>query len=300
MAATDQSSDPAGGRLLTAFLLILTLCAFAGNSLLNRAALADISIDWASFTVIRLVSGAIFLALILGFRHGRAVLPRGDTVVPAIALFVYAISFSFAYISLDAAVGALILFPAGQLSLQIIGMVRGIYPTPIQWAGLLLAIAGLAVFLAPGDTAPPLVGGLIMALAGISWGFYSWAGKGAARPALATARNFVGAAVLCLLIIPLLGNGEQAQPTGVALAIISGTITSGLGYITWYAVLPRLSVSTAAASQLSVPAIAALGGVLLLGETLTMRFFIGSAMIFAGIALTMFKLGGIKPFRPNP
>ncbi|MEP3224792.1 MAG: DMT family transporter [Parasphingorhabdus sp.] len=269
--------------------MILTLCAFAGNSLLNRAALAENTIDWASFTVIRLVSGAIMLALLLGLRHGRAVLPRGDTIVPAIALFVYAVSFSFAYVSLDAAVGALILFPAGQLSLQFIGMVRGIYPTPIQWAGLLLAIAGLAVFLTPGDTAPPLIGGLIMAIAGISWGFYSWAGKGAARPALATARNFVGAALLCLLLIPVLGEGAQNQPTGIALAIASGTITSGLGYITWYAVLPRLSVSTAAASQLSVPAIAALGGVLLLGETLSMRFFIGSAMIFAGIALTMFQ-----------
>lgn len=294
MAAAGQSSDHVGGRFLTALLLILTLCAFAGNSLLNRAALADNTIDWASFTAIRLVSGAILLGLLFGFRHRSAVLPRRDTLVPAVALFVYAVSFSFAYVSLDAGIGALILFPAGQLSLQMIGMLRGIYPTTIQWAGLLLAIAGLAVFLAPGDTAPPLVGGLIMALAGISWGFYSWAGKGAARPALATARNFVGAAVLCLLLIPLLGSGEQVQPTGIILAIISGTITSGLGYITWYAVLPRLSVSTAAASQLSVPAIAALGGVLLLGETLTTRFFIGSVMIFAGIGLTMFKWNGFK------
>ncbi len=294
MAAVGQSSDHVGGRVLTALLLILTLCAFAGNSLLNRAALADNTIDWASFTAIRLVSGAILLGLLFGFRHRSAVLPRRDTLVPAVALFVYAVSFSFAYVSLDAAIGALILFPAGQLSLQIIGMFRGIYPTTIQWAGLLLAIAGLAVFLAPGDTAPPLVGGLIMALAGVSWGFYSWAGKGAARPALATARNFVGAAVLCLLLVPLLGSGEQVQPTGIILAIISGTITSGLGYITWYAVLPRLSVSTAAASQLSVPAIAALGGVLLLGETLTTRFFIGSAMIFAGIGLTMFKWNGFR------
>ncbi|MEP2103877.1 MAG: DMT family transporter [Parasphingorhabdus sp.] len=294
MSAADQSSEHAGGRLLTALLLILTLCAFAGNSLLNRAALAESTIDWASFTAIRLVSGAIMLALLLGFQYGRAVFPRGDTFVPAIALFVYAVSFSFAYVSLDAAIGALILFPAGQLSLQMIGIVRGIYPTAIQWIGLLLAIAGLAVFLAPGDTAPPLVGGLIMALAGIAWGFYSWAGKGAARPALATARNFVGAALLCLLLIPVLGSADQIQPTGIALAIVSGTITSGLGYITWYAVLPRLSVSTAAASQLSVPAIAALGGVLLLGETLTTRFFIGSAMIFAGIGLTMFKWGQLK------
>ncbi len=294
MAAADQLSDHIGGRWLTALLLVLTLCAFAGNSLLNRAALDENTIDWASFTAIRLVSGAILLGLLFGFRHRSAVLPRRDTIVPAVALFLYAVSFSFAYVSLDAAIGALILFPAGQLSLQMIGIFRGIFPTAIQWAGLLLAIAGLAVFLAPGDTAPPLVGGLIMALAGISWGFYSWAGKGAARPALATARNFVGAALLCSLLIPLLGSSEQVQPTGILLAIISGTITSGLGYVTWYAVLPRLSVSTAAASQLSVPAIAALGGVLLLGETLNTRFFIGSAMIFAGIGLTMLRCRAFK------
>lgn len=280
-----------GGRFLTALLLILTLCAFAGNSLLNRAALAENTIDWASFTVIRLVSGAIMLALLLGIQHGRSVLPRRDTLVPAIALFVYAVSFSFAYISLDAAIGALILFPAGQLSLQMIGIFRGIYPTAIQWIGLFLATAGLVIFLAPGDTAPPLIGGLIMALAGIAWGFYSWAGKGAARPALATARNFVGAGLLCAFLIPLMSHGGPIEPKGVYLAIVSGTITSGLGYITWYAVLPRISVSTAAASQLSVPAIAALGGVLLLGEMLTTRFFVGSAMIFAGIGLTMFKIG---------
>lgn len=294
MPDADQPLNHSGGRLLTALLLVLTLCAFAGNSLLNRAALAENTIDWASFTVIRLVSGALMLALLLGFRHGRAVIPRGDTIIPAVALFVYAVSFSFAYVSLDAAIGALILFPAGQLSLQMIGMFRGIYPTPVQWAGFFLATAGLAVFLAPGDTAPPLLGGLIMALAGIAWGFYSWAGKGAERPALATARNFVAAGVLCLLLIPVLGDSVQVQTSGIVLAIISGTITSGLGYITWYAVLPRLSVSTAAASQLSVPAIAALGGVLLLGETLTTRFFLGSAMIFAGIGLTMFKWGGFK------
>ncbi len=295
MPVADHSSGHVGGRALTAFLLLLTLSAFAGNSLLNRAALAENTIDWASFTAIRLVSGAILLGLLFGLRHGTAVLPRRDTIIPAVALFLYAVRFSFAYVSLDAAIGALILFPAGQLSLQMIGIIRGIYPTAIQWVGLLLAIAGLAVFLAPGDTAPPLVGGLIMALAGISWGFYSWAGKGATRPALATARNFVGAAILCLLLIPAFGSGDQIQPTGIVLAVISGTITSGLGYITWYAVLPRLSVSTAAASQLSVPAIAALGGVLLLGETLTTRFFIGSAMIFAGIGLTMFKWNGFRP-----
>ncbi|MEO9467355.1 DMT family transporter [Parasphingorhabdus sp.] len=290
---TDQDiAPPWGGRLLTVILLILTLLAFAGNSLLNRAALADHTIDWASFTTIRLVSGALLLALLFGFRHGRAVLPRADTLVPALALYAYAVCFSFAYVSLEAAIGAIILFPAGQISLQMIGIARGIYPTSIQWTGLALALAGLIVFLAPGDSAPSLLGGLVMALAGISWGFYSWAGKGTSQPALATARNFVGAALLCPLLVPFIPDLGSIQPTGIILAVVSGTITSALGYISWYAVLPRIPVSTAAASQLSVPAIAALGGVVLLGEILTGRFFIGSAMIFAGIALTMFRRTG--------
>lgn len=292
MRTEQDASPPWGGRLFTAVLLILTLLAFAGNSLLNRAALADQTIDWASFTAIRLVSGALLLAILFGFRHGKAVLPRGDTIVPALALYAYAVCFSFAYISLEAAIGAIILFPAGQISLQLIGISRGIYPTPVQWTGLALALAGLIVFLAPGDSAPPLLGGLVMALAGISWGFYSWAGKGTSEPALATARNFVGAALLCLLLIPFIPDLGSIQSTGIILAVISGTITSALGYISWYAVLPRIPVSTAAASQLSVPAIAALGGVVLLGEILTGRFFVGSGMIFAGIALTMFPRAG--------
>lgn len=292
MQADQDVSPPWGGHLFTVILLILTLLAFAGNSLLNRAALADQTIDWASFTAIRLVSGALLLALLFGFRHGKAVLPRADTVVPALALYAYAVCFSFAYISLEAAIGAIILFPAGQISLQLIGISRGIYPTPVQWTGLALALVGLIVFLAPGDTAPPLLGSLVMALAGISWGFYSWAGKGTSEPALATARNFVGAAFLCLLLVPFIPDLGSIQPTGIVLAIVSGTITSALGYISWYAVLPRIPVSTAAASQLSVPAIAALGGVVLLGEILTGRFFVGSGMIFAGIALTMFRRTG--------
>ena len=290
MTQSDLTANSSRERFLTAIFLVLALLAFAGNSLLNRAALAEETIDWASFTAIRIISGAVLLAMIFSLRHGRAVLPRVDTIVPAIALFLYAACFSFAYISLDAAIGAIILFPAGQISLQAIGVVRGIYPSAIQWVGLLLALVGLVIFLAPGDSAPPIMGALIMAIAGISWGFYSWAGKGADQPGLATARNFVGAAILCVVLIPFLAGSTSVQPTGIILAVISGTVTSALGYITWYAVLPRIAVSTAAASQLSVPAIAALGGVFLLGEILTVRFFIGSAMIFSGIGLTMISV----------
>jgi len=279
--------------LVTVALLVFALVAFAGNSLLNRAALDGQEIDWISFTAIRIVSAAAFLALLLGFRHRKAILPERANILPAVVLVLYAASFSFAYISLDAALGAVILFSVSQISLQIIAMTRGVFPTLLQWLGLALALAGLIIFLAPGISAPPLLGGLMMALSGVAWGTYSWFGKSATKPALETTRNFVGAAVLCVPVIPILilfSAGElKLEATGVGLAIAAGMITSGLGYIIWYTVLPGLSVSTAAASQLAVPAIAAVGGVLLLDEVLTMRFYIGSALILAGVALTVVR-----------
>lgn len=279
--------------MFTVALLVFALVAFAGNSLLNRAALNGQEINWISFTAIRIMSAAAFLTLLLGYRHRREILPERANILPAVVLVLYAASFSFAYISLDAAIGAVILFSVSQISLQIIAMARGIFPTPLQWLGLALALAGLIIFLAPGVSAPPLFGGLIMALSGVAWGTYSWFGKSATKPALETTRNFIGAALLCVLLIPILvlfsTGGSKLETTGIGLAMASGMITSGLGYIIWYAVLPRLSVSTAAASQLAVPAIAAVGGVLLLDEVLTMRFYIGSGMILAGIALTVVR-----------
>jgi len=274
---------------MTILLLALALIAFAGNSLLNRAALADDAMDWASFTILRICSGAIFLGLLLGLRNGRKIWPSGASWRGSVTLFVYGGAFSSAYISLDAGMGALILFAMVQLTMQAIAIYHGIRPAWAHWAGLMLAFTGLLILLAPGVSAPPLWGGLLMMLAGISWGLYSWIGRGAQQPALATAQNFVGAAVLCVFLLPFVFLSHSISAHGVILALLAGTITSGLGYIIWYRVLPHLTVSVAAVAQLSVPAIAALGGILFLGEVLTDRFLWGSGLIFAGIAITIFR-----------
>ena len=274
-------------------LLVLTLLSFAGNSLLNRAALADGQIDWASFTIIRLIAGALLLSLLFGIRHGAAIIPKRADAIGAASLFAYAVAFSAAYIQLDAGIGALILFPAGQISMQLIGLFRGIVPSRGQIAGAAIALCGLIYLMAPGASAPPLWSALLMTSAGIAWGFYSWTGKLADNAELATARNFVGAGLLALLLLPWV-DPDMISGRGVLLAVISGAITSALGYILWYQVLARISITSAAVSQLSVPAIAAVGGILLLDEVLTMRLIVGAVIIFAGIGLVIRASGQVR------
>ncbi len=275
-------------------LLILALIAFAGNSLLNRAALAGIgAIDWASFTAIRIISGALFLTLLMAAKHGlKNTLPAGGDLISAVALFLYAAAFSFAYISLGAGLGALLLFASVQITLQAIGISKGIIPSWLQILGLLFAFAGLLIFLAPvlnfdGNIGASL-GYVMMIIAGIAWGIYSWMGRSATDASLSTARNFIGAAPLCILLIPFI-MPDSITLYGALLAIISGVITSGLGYVLWYAVLPKISVSLAATAQLSVPAIATIGGILFLDEAITKTFLLGSGLIFTGIGLTIWN-----------
>ena len=261
------------------------MLAFAGNSVLSRAALADEAAGWASFTAVRLLSGAVMLAVLLGRRHGRKIVP-GIAEVPAVlALFAYAMLFSLAYVQLTAATGALILFACVQITMQAMGVIRGHRPTPWQWGGVIVAFAGLCWLLLPGLAAPPLLGSAVMGGAGIAWGLYSWLGRSAATPALATARNFVGTLPLAGIVMLLWAH--EASGCSLLLAVASGAITSALGYVIWYAVLPRLSVVTAGAVQLSVPAIAALGGVVFLSEIISARLAVATVLIFAGIALTL-------------
>lgn len=282
-------------------LLLIALIAFAGNSLLNRAALAgDMpSIDWASFTAIRITSGALFLWCMMALKHHSitAALPKSGSFISshfkaAGALFIYAAAFSYAYISLNVGIGALILFASVQFTLQAIGISRGIIPSALQIIGLVAAFAGLLIFLLPnldfGATSDGLIGAgfgyVMMIIAGIAWGAYSWIGRRATDPALATARNFIGAAPFCLILLFFV---NDANIYGVTLAVASGIITSAIGYVIWYAVLPNITVSTAATAQLSVPAIAAIGGIIFLGEDITQTFLIGSALIFIGIGITI-------------
>lgn len=274
-------------------LTLLTMLAFAGNSVLCRIALKHTAIDAASFTAIRLVSGALVLWVIVRlFRRNSA---GGGNWISAFALFAYAAGFSFAYVSLTAATGALLLFGAVQATMIGYGLWGGERLQKWQLLGLMLAFGGLTGLLLPGLAAPPLIGSVLMLIAGVAWGVYSLRGKSAGDPTRITAGNFLRAAVFAVLlgVWQSLGSnlgshsGSHLDIAGVGYAIASGAVTSGLGYAIWYAVLPGLKAVSAATVQLSVPVIAALGGMMILGESLTVRFVLASLAILGGIALVI-------------
>lgn len=285
-------------------LTVIAMIAFASNSLLCRVALKHTAIDPASFTTVRLVSGALALWLVVRLRaSGAPVSLSGRGNWPsALALYAYAAGFSFAYVNLPAASGALLLFGAVQATMIGRGIAAGERLAPRQLAGLLLALAGLVGMLLPGLTAPPLAGALLMMGAGVAWGIYSLRGKGARDATGVTAGNFVRAAPIAVAMsaaIALAGSdGVTADGAGLAYAVASGALTSGIGYALWYAVLPSLRATSAATVQLSVPVIAALGGVAFLGEALTLRLVLASAAILGGIALVILqKRTGTAPQR---
>jgi len=275
--------------LRTAFLTLVTMIAFAGNSVLCRMALKHTTIDAATFTSIRLMSGAVVLWLIVRFaRAGRTGVGNWWS---ALALFVYAAGFSLAYISLSAATGALLLFGSVQATMIGRGIAQGERLACWQWLGLVLALAGLVGLMLPGLAAPPLLGAALMVLAGAAWGVYSLRGKGAGDPTRVTAGNFWRAAVLALALSAVMQASALLSATwdaeGLAYAVASGAVTSGLGYALWYSVLPALKATQAATIQLSVPVIAALGGVALLGEVMTEQFVLASVATLGGIALVI-------------
>lgn len=272
--------------LRPALLTTLAMIAFAGNSLLCRAALRDTDIDAATFTLIRIVSGAIVLALLVGLRPGRPGW-RAGSWRSALALFVYAIAFSFAYNGLTTAMGALLLFGAVQASMIGIGMVRGDRPLRWQWLGIVVAFTGLVGLLLPGLSAPPIPSAALMLAAGVAWGVYSLRAKGAGDPLQATAGNFLRAVPMAVLVSLIGLANSRLDGWGVALAIASGALASGIGYAIWYTALPLLQSTTAATVQLSVPVIAALGGILLLGEPLTVRLLVAGSAILGGIGLVI-------------
>jgi drug/metabolite transporter (DMT)-like permease len=262
-------------------LVILALAGFAANSLLCRAALGAGSIDAASFTAIRLASGALILLLLA---RGR----RAGSWASALALFAYAAAFSFAYLRLVTATGALILFATVQATMIGVGVARGERPRVLEWLGFAIAVGGLVVLVLPGLAAPDPLGATLMAIAGVSWGIYSLRGRGAQDPLAVTADNFLRAvpmAALLLLAIPI--TGGHAAPRGIALAIASGAIASGIGYTLWYAALPSLAAVRAAIVQLAVPVLAAASGALLLNEIVTLRLAIATGLIIGGIALAL-------------
>ena len=266
------------------FVTGLAMTAFAANSVLARLAMAGGEAGPWAFTLLRILSGALVLALIVS--PGRAV--RAGSWASAAALLAYAAFFSLAYLSLTTGTGALILFALVQITMIGWGLAIGERLSAARWAGMALAVGGLVWLLMPGLQAPPLTGALLMAVAGVGWGIYSLRGRNQRQPTLLTAGNFARAAALSLLIgLPaLLVSGESAPSVeGAAYALASGAITSALGYAIWYAALRDLSASLAAIAQLTVPAIAALGGMIFLEEPLTVRFLIATALILGGVAL---------------
>ena len=275
----------------TGALTTLAMLAFAGNSLLCRAALGSNAIDPGSFTAIRLASGALMLAVIVRLRHGRP-LAQGSWT-SALALFVYAAGFSFAYVSLPAATGALLLFGAVQATMIGMGLWRGERLAAMPVIGLLLALGGLVGLLLPGMSAPPPIGSGLMLISGFAWGLYSLRGSCAGDPTRVTAGNFIRAVPFALALLLLTHRGSTLDLKGVALAVASGALTSGIGYAIWYAVLPALKATHAASVQLSVPVFAALGGIILLGESASLRLALASIAILGGIAMVI--LGRPKP-----
>jgi len=263
------------------------MLAFAGNSILCRLALRDPAIDPATFTGVRLTAGALMLWLIFAAtRRGESVRRHGGWISAA-ALFLYAVCFSYAYISLSAGAGALILFGFVQATMIMIGLWSGDRPGRIEWTGWTIAFAGLVWLLLPGIEAPSAKGATLMAAAGIAWGIYSIRGRSESDALASTASNFLLSLAFVALLVAWTFAGAEVTSTGLVLAIVSGAVTSGVGYVIWYAALEYLTAMQAALVQLSVPAIAAAGGIVLLDESLSLRLFVSSVLVLGGISLAL-------------
>ena len=278
-------------RPQVALLTCLALIGFAANSLLCRAALRTGDIDPASFTSLRLGAGALTLAAIVRFR-GRTPAASGSFASAAV-LFAYAIAFSFAYVRLDSGTGALLLFGAVQTTMLGWAFARGERPRAREWLGLVAALSGLVVLVFPSISSPPLLAAASMLTAGAAWGVYSLRGKGTADPLAATASNFVRTvpfAVFASLVALGVSGSPHVAPRGAICAVASGALASGIGYSLWYAALRDLTATRAGIVQLAVPVVAAVGGVVLLGEHPTSRLAIASFAILGGIALATLRL----------
>lgn len=276
-------------------LTLIAMFAFAANSVLCRMALKQATIDAGSFTAIRLLSGAGILWLLVILRGNvstRTMFGKGSWQ-SALVLLAYAAGFSFAYVSLPAGTGALLLFAAVQVTMVGHGLHAGEELGSRQWLGLLLACAGLVVLVLPGVSMPPLGSAALMLAAGVAWGIYSLRGRVIARPLEATAANFMRAALISLPLVVCMHPRISVDPAGIGYAIASGAIASGIGYAVWYAVLPSLKATTAATVQLGVPIVTALGGTLLLAEPLTLRLALAASAVLGGIALVVLRRASV-------
>lgn len=267
-------------------LTALALIALAGNSVFARLALAEDQLDPTSFTAIRLMSGAVCLSVLLWLRKTPSSNARGNWK-SAFALCLYAAGFSFAYVSLDTGTGALILFGFVQLTMILTSLIGGHRLSTAEWIGTLLAFAGLTYLMLPGAQSPSLSGFLLMAAAGVAWGFYTLLGRHSTDAIGDTAWNFIRTLPMAILLLLIWRSGLQWNLYGAVMAICSGALTSGLGYALWYTVLRHMTMTLAGVLQLSVPLLAAIGGILFASEPITLSFALSSALILGGIALVM-------------
>ena len=276
----------------TSLLTSITLIAFAANSLLTRMALGEGSIDAASFVSIRLASGAVMLVVITVVTSQKASLGLSKVGwsgnwTAALMLFLYAIAFSFSYLQLAAGTGALILFGTVQVTMILVALRQGEKPSAAEWVGLAIALFGLIYLVSPGLEAPPVLVSGLMVISGIAWGFYSLLGRGSTQPVINTMRNFVRAVPFALGVSLVSVAQLKLSAIGVILAVLSGAIASGVGYALWYAALRGLTATRAATVQLSVPVLAAVGGILFLQEALSLRLMLASVMILGGVGLAV-------------
>jgi drug/metabolite transporter (DMT)-like permease len=271
----------------TGLFTVFALTAFAANSIFCRLALGAATIDAASFTTIRLASGAGLLVLLTAiFKERTSHTPRGNRVSAAL-LFIYAVAFSFAYLGLSAGTGALILFGAVQLTMIFAALRSGERPHPLEWAGLVLALAGMVYLVFPGLTAPSPTNSALMAIAGIAWGVYSIQGRGTLNPLTDTTHNFVYALPIAVAVNVVMFRDLHISAEGALLAVLSGALASGVGYVVWYAALRGLTAMRAATVQLAVPVLAAAGGVIFLSEQVSLRLFLSAVVILGGVGLAL-------------
>lgn len=263
----------------------LTMVAFAANSLLCRMALKETAIDAASFTSMRLLSGAAMLWLLMRWQHQMPL--RHGSWRGAFALFVYATAFSFSYRTINTGAGALVLFGAVQATMLITGFVAGERMSAVQGMGSTAAMTGLVILVSPSVEAPSVLDSVLMLASGVAWGMYSLLGRGLSNPAAATAGNFLRTVPLSIALLLLASPWPHLDTTGVLYAIISGALTSGLGYVMWYRVLQHIRAMTASTIQLSAPILAALGGIALLGEAFTRDLLLASVLILGGVWLVL-------------
>lgn len=269
---------------------MLALVAFAANSVFCRVALKDENIDAASFTIVRLASGALMFVFLLLLQKKTAVImvrPTATRMLSAFMLFLYAIAFSFAYVTLDTATGALVLFGTVQLSMLLMSWLRGGRFGAVEIMGIVVSFSGLIYLLYPALATPNLMGFALMVIAGIAWGAYTLLGRGSSQPLLDTASNFILTVPLLIILAFVFWPTLDMSATGIIWACLSGVLASALGYTIWYAVLPSLTTTASAVMQLSVPVIAALGGVVIVSEPLTLRIAIASTLVLGGILLVI-------------